>query len=111
MIPTPIESSQVVESLRLRLPGEIILETDYLVTPENMSDPNELLRIAVRQGIEDQRIHDAEDRRVRPDPQRQREHGDEGEAGVSPHHPQPIPSILKECLDKSDSTHIAMSLL
>jgi hypothetical protein len=34
-----------------------------------------------------------------------------GEAGISPQHPQAIPNILKEHLDKPDSSHLAIGLL
>src|SRR5262249_55467410 len=39
------------------------------------------------------------------------ERGDESEAGISSQHPQAVPQILKECLDESYSTHLAMGLL
>src|SRR5439155_10759794 len=45
-------------------------------------NPNELLRISIGQRTQQNRIDRAEDRRVRSDAEREREHGYEGEAGI-----------------------------
>jgi hypothetical protein len=70
-----------------------------------------LVRVPVRERPQQYRIHDAENRAVRADAQRQRGHSHESEAGISPQRPQAIPQILKEYLDESDSTHLAIYLL
>ena len=41
----------------------------------NFSDPDELIGIVVRQRFEEQRVDDAENRRVRADAQGERKHG------------------------------------
>ena len=46
--------------------------------------PHELLRLAERQRREDHGVDDGEERRVRADPERQRQHGDNGERAISP---------------------------
>jgi len=106
-----LESGQLLKSLRLCLIGKIHVGADEFVSAKNVGDSNQSLRVWVRQRIEYQRVDHAEDRGVRSDAQRQREHGDEGEARTSPQHPQAIPQILNERLDKSYSAHIVMSLL
>jgi hypothetical protein len=53
----------------------------------------------------------AEERRVSADPDRQREYCCEREGRALQQHPHAITQVLKERIDKSDSTYIAMSLL
>ena len=56
----------------------------FIYCIRNSRDVDKPVRIIVRQGPEQHRVHDAEDRRIRPNPQRQRQYGHEGEAGISP---------------------------
>jgi len=51
---------------------------------------DELIRLCERQRAQQHRIHHAEDRRVRPDAEREREHGDDRKAATLPQHPQPV---------------------
>jgi hypothetical protein len=76
-----------------------------------MADQHKSVGVPVRERPQQHCIHHAENCSVRADPQRQREHGHEGEAGISPQHRQAKPKILKECIDESDSTHLAIHLL
>ena len=58
----------------------------------------QLLRVAVGQRFEQHPIHDAEDGRVRPDAQREREHSHDGEAGVLQQYADSVTKILNESL-------------
>src|SRR5262249_1396274 len=66
--------------------------------------------ILERQWTEQDGIDHSENRRIRSDAQAECQRGDECESGIFPHHPQAIPNILKERLDKSYSTHFAVRL-
>src|SRR5262245_48179267 len=101
----------MVKSLRPLLKVNKIGGAVHLLPLASYRDPDQPLWIRVRERLEKHRIHNAEDRRVRPDAQAEREYGNEGEARISPQHPQAVTQILKECLDKSDSTHLAIRLL
>src|SRR5262245_6431936 len=76
-----------------------------------MAEQHKPVRVSVWERPQQYRIDDAEDRRIRADTQAESERGDTGKAGVSPQRPHTKPQILKECIDESDSTHIAMRLL
>ena len=49
-----------------------------------------------REGPQQQRIGNAEHRRVRTDADGQRQNGDDGEAGILPHHAQGIPKVRSD---------------
>ncbi len=70
----------------LRAPIEVIRPAHPLLldAPLGTALPqrDQPVRLGIRQRPEQHAIDDAEDRRVRPDAQREREHGDGGEAGV-----------------------------
>jgi len=55
-------------------------------------------RIFHRQRAQHRRIHQAEDRRIRPNAQRQCQHSNHGETRRLPQHPQPKPDILHQPL-------------
>src|SRR5262245_35956224 len=59
-----------------------------------ISDKNKLLRVFHGQSSEERRVKQAEDRRVRADPQRQRERGDDSEAGILRQHPRAKTQVL-----------------
>src|SRR6266511_3975317 len=61
-------------------------ETLPLVT-ESLPHGHQVVRIAVRQRAQEHTVDDAEDRRIRPDAERQRERGHRSEARVLDHHP------------------------
>src|SRR6185369_17627763 len=56
---------------------------------------HESIGSVVRQRIQQHCADDAEDRRVRTDPQSQRDHSDERHAGVLREHSQSVPNVLK----------------
>src|SRR6266508_1600545 len=58
-----------------------------------------------------QRIDDAEDRGVCANAERQGQYSNQREAGILEQHSQAIPQILKERIDDSESTHLAIHLL
>src|SRR5262245_4702751 len=72
---------------------------------------DQLLRLSDGQRLQQQRVEQAEDRRIRADANRQRKRGHGSEAFALKQHSEAKTKVLKERIDKSDSTHIAMSLL
>ena len=64
---------------------------------ETHPDDHEAARIPVRQRTEEHAIHHAEDRCVRADAERERQHRNGGEAGVLRQHPYSVPQILEKC--------------
>ena len=57
---------------------------------------DEAVGVAVRQRAQEDGVDRAEDRRVRPDAERQREDSHQGEAGVLDEHPQGEAQILEK---------------
>jgi hypothetical protein len=57
-------------------------------------DNYEPVGVTVRERPQQYRIHDAKDRSVHPDPQRQRQHGDKGEAGMLHQHSRAVAQVL-----------------
>ena len=55
----------------------------------------------IRQRPQQNLIEEAEDRRVRPDPERQRQNSDEREDGLLPQCPQRVAKVLHARLDES----------
>src|SRR5262245_44142472 len=72
---------------------------------------DQLLRLSDGQRLQQQRVERAEDRRIRADANRQRKRGHGREACALKQHSQAKSQVLKERIDKSDSTHIAICLL
>ena len=66
--------------------------TGFIFAP----DEDDRFRITVRQRFEQDRIDDAEHRRVRTDTERERNNGDRGEAGALEKHPGAEANILKQ---------------
>ena len=63
-----------------------------------------------RQGAEEERVHQAEDRRVRPDAEREREQGDGGEDGVGGEPPQAVARVLQQHVDRRQTALLAIAL-
>src|SRR5262249_17632088 len=76
-----------------------------------MADQHKTIRVPVRKRPQQYRIHDAEDRAVGANAQRQYQHGNTGKAGIFPQRPHAISNVLNKGIDKSDSTHLAVYLL
>ena len=70
-----------------------------------LEDHREPVRIDVGQRREHHGVHDAEDRAVGPDAQRQRQHGDRGEARALEEHPKGEPRILEHRSHRSLSSY------
>src|ERR1041385_149488 len=58
---------------------------------------DETIGLPVRQRVEQDRIHDAEDRGVRTDAKRERDDGNRRHEGMLPQHPNTVFQILEEC--------------
>ena len=56
---------------------------------------NELLRMSHRQRLEENGVDEAENRRVGPNAERQRQHGHDRESGILGQHPQAVSKVLK----------------
>src|SRR5215813_223322 len=80
-------SDKLFENLRLRLPEKVTLSVSASgATVLSFRNPEEPLRLIVGYGIEQHRIHDAENRRVRADAERQREDGNQCNKGMLEQH-------------------------
>src|SRR5262245_63953365 len=93
------KSNQMFESLRLRLPFEVTLYAsahDGVTTFLSFCHPEQPLRLVVRHGIEQHCIDDAEDRRVRPNTERQRDDGNQREDRMLEQHSQRVAYILPQ---------------
>ena len=64
------------------------------------SNPHQLLRFRKRQRPQQNRIHHAEYRDVRPNPQRQYQYRHHGEAQIPPQRPHRVPQILPQHIHK-----------
>ena len=62
-----------------------------------MREKDKLLRIIDWQHLEQHRIHKREDGRVRPDAERQGEHGDGGEAGIFEELTKSVAEVVHIC--------------
>src|SRR6266568_1267193 len=62
--------------------------------------------ILVRQGAQDDRVHDAEDGRVRADPERKRERRDSGKAGTAAQLAKAVADILQNVFQVVYSAHV-----
>ncbi len=65
--------------------------------------PHQRLRLRERQGAEEHGVDDAEDGRVRADPQGQGEHCNHGEARARGQSPEPVPHVLPHRFDATAS--------
>src|SRR5262249_8069998 len=92
------KSYQMFESLRLRSPGKVTvtLSASVVTTVLSFRHPDQPLRLVERHGIEHPRIHDAENRRIRADAERQRENGDQRHDGMPAQHPRRVAQILPQ---------------
>jgi hypothetical protein len=59
-------------------------------------EQHELLGMIHRQFLEHDSVNEAEDRRVRANSQRQRQHSNRGESRLLRQHPEPVPRVLPE---------------
>ena len=73
-------------------------------------DQHEAPRVGKRQRPEQDGVDDAEDGRVRADPETQREHGDEGEGRRPPQHARAVPHVLRDVLQHGDPAALAVLL-
>src|SRR5262249_34940869 len=103
-----VKSYQMFESLRLRLPGKVTvtLSASVITTVLSFRHPDQPLRIVEWHGIKQHRIHDAENRRVRADAERQREDGDQRHDRMLEQHPQRVAQILPQSFQPMSNTRI-----
>src|SRR5262249_25683296 len=96
------------ESLRLRLPGKVTvtLSASVITTVLSFRHPDQPLRIVEWHGIKQHRIHDAENRVVRADAERQREDGDQRHDRMLEQHPQRVAQILPQSFQPMSNTRI-----
>jgi hypothetical protein len=74
------------------------------------SNPDDAIRVTERQWLEQGRIHDTEDGRIRTDAEGERDDGNGREAGILRQHPQAVANILKKILKPAPFPHIATLL-
>src|SRR5262245_7239687 len=68
------------------------------------------VRLAIRRRLEQNGIDHTENSRVRADAERQRQHGDEGEAGALHQRSRAVAQVLNQRLDKIQTPHLAAHL-
>ena len=73
-------------------------------------DADEALRVGVRQRTQQDRAHDAEDRRIERDPEREREDHDRREAWRAAELTQGVAQVLKELLDPQQPSRLEIAL-
>jgi len=76
-----------------------------------ITNGDQLLRVRHREGAQQKRIDESEDRRVRADPQRQDEQHDGREALLLPERSDRVPGILPEILQTTRARHGSFSLV
>src|SRR5262245_30308915 len=70
----------------------------------------QLLRLSIRKPAPQRRIDDAEDCRARTVAERQRQHSNQGEAGILHQHPRAVAHVLPKLFDPSHTTSVATLL-
>ena len=73
--------------------------------------PDQLIRILVRQRTQQHGVHDAEDRRVRADPEREGKHDDAGEAWRATQCARRVLQIAAKIVEPDERARIALQLL
>jgi len=73
-------------------------------------DFDELLGMRHRQRAQAYRVEQLEDRRVRPDAEREREDGDDGKSWIEPQQSQAVSQVLPDRLEEAEGVH-AVDLL
>ena len=91
--------------------GTVILEVAELRVCDGQLAPvpliclrqaHQAVGLVVRQRLEQHTVNEAEDRRVGPDPQREREHRDGGESGALGERPACVPQVGEQGVHHSD---------
>src|SRR5262249_34458613 len=77
------------------LPVSAIRECGNSLAAEGAREQDQLIRIIDRQHFQQHGVNQAEDRRVGPDAQRQREQGNASKAAMLQQHPHAITQVLK----------------
>jgi hypothetical protein len=72
-------------------------------------DHHEPFRVGVRERAQQDRVDDAEDGRVRPDPHRQSQHYHYRESGLLQKHPRAVTKVLHERFHKISPLPILMN--
>ena len=97
---------RVVQELRVR-------EARRRASVPPVPDRDETLGLSIRQGTQQHRIHDTEDRRVGANPERERNDGDRHEPNVPSHATKGVCDVLAELIQmftRSDGQYVAHSL-
>ena len=85
----------MLKHMVLRGPVHIVGITDAGISVP-FTQKNQVVRLGIRQQLQQDGIHHGKDGRVRADAQRQRKHGNGGKAGVLPQHAHTVANVLKE---------------
>ena len=107
-----LERSALVSPL-----GDVVVSGRYLRVAHRsklgVGYPQDLnaVRFEVRQGAEQDGIDRAENRGVRPDPQRQRQHRDRGKTGILPQRAGGIAKVAKQILEPDPAALVAGGFL
>ena len=104
IVTSPIVNADVIEDRLLRPPiAEVrVGDRHSREIRAAFAQPDESFGFRVRQGTEQHGIHDAEDRRVRSDAQRESEHGHGGEAGILQELAQGVAKVVHGRSSKSE---------
>jgi len=70
-------------------------------------DDDQALVRRIRKWPEQDRVHQREDRGVRADADGDQGHDEQAEAGLAPHHPQPVPDILGNRIEDGETARVA----
>ena len=110
-----VERRDVVEALRARTPvgvvgerGAASLDARALHVAPQL---HEARRVRKRQRAGARRVDEAEDRRVRADADREREHGDERKAGRFAERPERVAYVLHQRFERIERPHVPALLL
>ena len=93
-----VDCGEVFVDCALRAPVEEVCGRD-LNAPAlwaQLLNRDDALRVRVCQRPQEHGVDDGEDCRVRTDPERQRQHGDESKPRIAAHRPEPVTHVLKQ---------------
>src|SRR5262245_9423424 len=92
--------------MALCLPVEVIRRGDAAaIAFYRFEHPDELMRIAIGERLQESSVDDTEHRRIHPDAQRQRRDCKSREAGFAKQHAQPVAQILNQLVFKPSWLH------
>lgn len=98
--PFSVVDGQILKALVLGFPVQVIGvgDRDAATAGREFSNADQAVGSLIRQRAQQHPIHDAEYGGVRTDPERQGQHGHDGESRGSPKHAQAVMNVLRQVL-------------